>query len=140
MAKAAGVIRRRDVSSAELADRLRQAAVAPVVRAEVVTRLSEVGAVDDDRFARRRAELLADRNAGDLLIRHDLAGRGIPVETIEAAIAALEPERTRAARVAERRGTGPKTARFLARKGFSEDALEVACVEAVAEDAPSVVR
>ena len=140
MAKAAGIIRRRDVSSAELADRLQQADVAPVVLVEVVTRLSEVGAVDDDRFARRRAELLAERNAGDLLIRHDLTGRGIPAETIEAAITALEPEPIRAARVVGRRGSGPKTARFLARKGFSEDAVEAACREAVAEDAPSVVR
>jgi SOS response regulatory protein OraA/RecX len=110
------------------------------MRTEVVARLNEAGAVDDNRYARRRAELLAERNAGDLLIRHDLSGRGISAETIEAAIAALEPEPTRAARVVERRGTGPKTARFLARKGFCEDAVEAACGGPVAQDAPSVVR
>jgi SOS response regulatory protein OraA/RecX len=46
----------------------------------------------------------------------------------------------RARVVVERRGAGPKTARYLAGKGFSEDAIESACGEAVAEDAPPVVR
>jgi hypothetical protein len=39
------------------------------------------------------------------------------------AIALLEPEAERALRVAERRGHGPKTARYLSGKGFSEDSL-----------------
>jgi regulatory protein len=140
MAKAAGVIRRRDVSTAELATRLERAQVDPATRSEVVERLSASGAIDDARFAEQRARSLAERNAGDLLIRHDLSNRGISREVVEAAIESLEPETDRARIVVERRGRGRKTARYLAGKGFSEDAIESACGEAVAEDAPPVVR
>ena len=140
LVKAAGVIRRRDVTRAELATRLERAHVDPATRSEVVDRLSAAGAVDDVRFAEQRAQSLAERNAGDLLIRHDLSGRGISAETVEAALESLESEAQRARRVVERRGVDPKTARYLASKGFSEDSIESACSEAVAEDAPPVVR
>jgi regulatory protein len=140
MAKAAGVLRRRDVSRAELEERLGRADIAPAAREEAVARLSKAGALDDGRFARRRAEVLAERGGGDSLIRHDLATRGIAGEIIEASVALLEPETARAAFIAERRGDGPKTARYLARKGFSQEAIESACPEAIAEDAPPAVR
>jgi SOS response regulatory protein OraA/RecX len=105
----------------------------------VVTRLDEVGVVDDNRFASRRAQALAERGAGDELIRHDLSGRGLAVESIDAAVSLLEPEPARAARVVARRGSSPKTARYLAGKGFSEDAIESALEGAVADDARPVV-
>ncbi len=98
--------------------------VAPAARAETIARLTDAGAVDDERFARSRAQALAERGAGDLLVRHDLEARGIAAEAVEAAIASLEPENVRAARICARRGAGPKTARYLARKGFSDDAIE----------------
>jgi SOS response regulatory protein OraA/RecX len=139
MARAANVLRRRDVSVKELDTRLEHAHVDPTTRAEVVTRLDDVGAVDDGRFACRRAEMLAERGAGDELIRHDLAGRGIAAESIEAAVSLLEPEPARAAKVVERHGSSPKTARYLAGKGFSEDAIESALDEVVAEEAPPAV-
>jgi regulatory protein len=139
MARAVGVVRRRDVSRAELDERLERAHVDPSTRAEVVTRLNDVGVVDDARFANQRAQALAERNAGDELIRHDLSGRGIAAESIEAAVSLLDPEPVRAARVVDRRGPGSKTARYLAGKGFSQDAIESACGEAVAEDAPPAV-
>ena len=127
------------MTTAELADRLERAHVDPVTRSEVVERLNESGAVDDVRFAQQRARSLSERNAGDLLIRHDLSERGLSAESIGAAIEALEPEAARAARVVERRGAGAKTARYLAGKGFSQDAIESVCAEAVAEDAPPAV-
>lgn len=139
MAKATSVLRRRDVSAQELDARLSRAHVDPTTRGQVVARLDEAGAVDDDRFASRRAQVLAERGAGDALIRHDLSGRGIAVESIEAAVSLLEPEPARAARVVERRGSSPKTMRYLAGKGFSEDAIESALEDGVAEDAPPVV-
>ncbi|HEY3051197.1 MAG TPA: RecX family transcriptional regulator [Gaiellaceae bacterium] len=132
MEQAARVLRRRDVSAAELDARLDRARIAPAVRSETIERLTDAGAVDDARFARARAQALADRGAGDLLVRHDLAGRGIAAPAIEEAIALLEPERVRAARVCGRRGSGAKTARYLARKGFSEEAIESSCAEGVA--------
>ena len=97
------------------------------------------GAVDDERFARSRAETLAGRGSGDAFIRHDLAGRGIAAELVEAAVSALEPETARAERIVARRGLSLKTARHLARKGFSEDAIEGTCGMAIAEGAPPAV-
>jgi regulatory protein len=140
MEQAARVLRRRDLSAAELDVRLDRARIAPGARSETIARLTEAGAVDDARFASARARALADRGAGDLLVRHDLAARGIAPASIEEAIAALEPESVRAARICARRGRGATTARYLARKGFSEDAIESSCAEGIAEDAPPAVR
>ena len=71
-----------------------------------------------------RAEQLADRGSGDALIRDDLERRGVAADVVELAIGALDDERERAARIAERRGRGVKTARYLASRGFGEEALE----------------
>ena len=136
MSKAAAVLARRDLSEHELRQRLERSRVAPAVRDEAVTRLADTGIVDDERVARRRAELLAERGSGDALIRHDLEGRGIAQELVEAAVAALEPEPLRAAAILRKRGSGPKTLRYLARKGFSEDSIG----DPVADDAPPAVR
>lgn len=140
LTRAARSIARRDFSEQELADRLARAHIAPAARREAVGRLVDAGAVDDERLARRRAELLAERGAGDVFIRHDLVGRGIAGNLVEGAVAAVEPESFRAARIVESRGLSPKTVRYLGRKGFSEDAIESACGEAVAESAPRAVR
>jgi regulatory protein len=140
MSRAARALRTRDLSAAELDARLERANLSPAARAEAIERLTDAGAVDDARFARSRAQALADRGAGDFLVRHDLETRGISPEAIEVAIASLEPETVRAARICLRRGSGPKTARYLARRGFSEDAIESSWTEAVAEHDPPVVR
>jgi SOS response regulatory protein OraA/RecX len=139
MAKAARSLARRDLTEKELAERLSRAQVAPAARGEAVGDLVRAGAVDDERLARSRAEILAERGAGDALIRHDLAGRGIAAELVEAAVDALEPESARAAGIVARRGSSLTTARHLARKGFSEDSIEGACGEAIAEEAPPAV-
>ena len=60
--------------------------------------------MDDERFARTRAEQLAARGSGDALIRTTSSGAGSRQTQIEAALAALEPERERAARLVEQRG------------------------------------
>jgi regulatory protein len=140
MERAARALRSRDLSAAELDARLDRAKVPSATRAEAIERLTAVGAVDDERFALSRAAALAERGAGNFLVRHDLETRGIAAGPIEAAIASLDPEHIRAARVCAARGRGPKTARYLARKGFSEDAIESAYADAVAEDGPPVVR
>jgi SOS response regulatory protein OraA/RecX len=110
------------------------------VRKEAVDRLVQAGAVDNARFAAGRAELLARRGAGDLFVRHDLESRGIGAEDVGAALAALEPEPARARRIVAARGPGLRTARYLARKGFSEETIESVCDEPIAEDAPPAVR
>jgi SOS response regulatory protein OraA/RecX len=139
MARAARFLRTRDLSAAELEARLDRARIAPAARAETIERLTEAGAVDDERFAQSRARALAERGAGNLFVRHDLEMRGVAPSAVEAAIELLDPESVRAARICARRGTGPKTARYLARKGFSEDAIETACTEGIAaQDSPAV--
>ena len=138
--RAARAITHRDLSERELEERLARGNVPAPLRKEAVERLSRAGAVDDGRLARGRAELLARRGAGDFLIRHDLEGRGIASELVEEALASLEGEDARAQRILGERGRGPRTARYLARKGFSEEAIESACEEIVAEDAPPAVR
>ena len=89
----------------------------------MLERLGRLGYVDDARVARTRAEQLAARGSGDALIRDDLERRGIGGEAIEEALAELEPERERAARVVAQRGRGPRTARYLASRGFGEEAF-----------------
>ena len=117
-------LRFRDRSAAELGTRLEQRGVGPVEREQALETLERIGYVDDERFAGLRAEQLADRGSGDALIRDDLERRGIAGEAIELALGALEPERARAARIADRRGRNVKTARYLASRGFGEDSLE----------------
>jgi regulatory protein len=140
MERAARALRSRDLSAVELDARLDRARIAPAARAETIERLTEAGAVDDERFAQSRARALADRGAGNLLVRHDLETRGIAPSAVEAAIALLDHETLRAARICASRGAGPKTARYLARKGFSVDAIETACTEAIAEEDTPAVR
>jgi regulatory protein len=117
-------LRFRDRSIAELDTRLEQRGVAAAEREQALETLERIGYVDDERFARTRAEQLAARGSGDALIRYDLEGRGLAVEHIEAALAALDPERERAAEIADRRGRTVKTARYLASRGFGADAVE----------------
>jgi regulatory protein len=119
-------LRSRDLSHDELAARLARAAVPPAAAAESVAALERAGLVDDTRLAANRAAGLAERGYGDAAVRHDLERRGVGQEQIEAAIEELEPEADRARRIVERRGTGPRTMRYLAGKGFGEDALGAA--------------
>ncbi len=117
-------LRHRDRTVAELDARLRDRGVGEDARHEALETLARIGYLDDERFARTRAEQLAGRGTGDALIRHDLEGRGIDPELVVAALDALEPERARAERIVAGRGRSGKTARYLASRGFGADALE----------------
>ncbi len=118
------VLRFRDRTAAELEARLEQRGVGEAERVQALETLERIGYVDDERFARTRAEQLAERGSGDALIRDDLERRGLAAEVIDLAVGVLEPERERAARIADHRGRSVKTARYLASKGFGEEALE----------------
>jgi SOS response regulatory protein OraA/RecX len=121
----AGALRYQDHTTASLDARLQRRGVAPIERAATLATLSRAGILDDARVARNRARALAQRGAGDLLITHDLERRGVAAELVEQALGSLEPELVRAQRIVERRGVGPRTARFLAGKGFAAETLEV---------------
>lgn len=126
LAVAGRALRRQDLSERAIAERLARASVAPAAVEESLAVLSRAGLVDDARFARTRADNLAERGYGDAAIRHDLERQGVAREVIEEAVKSLAAESDRARRLVERRGPGPSTARYLASKGFGEEALEAA--------------
>ena len=83
-----------------------------------------MGLVDDARVAATRAGALADRGYGDAFIRFDLERHGLAGELVDDAVAALVPERDRARRLVEQRGADPRTARWLAGRGFDAASVE----------------
>jgi SOS response regulatory protein OraA/RecX len=124
---------RRDLTAAELSTRLERAGFDERARLEALERLREFHYVDDRRVARERARSLAERSASDAAIRAELIHRGVDEQTLECALAGLEPEQLRAQAVAERLGGGMRAARALARRGFSDDVIERIVGSCVAE-------
>lgn len=112
-----------DRTAAELDARLERKGVPAPDREEALERLGRLGYLDDGRVARNRAEQLAARGSGDALVRDDLGRRGVGADEIEAALAELEPEPERAARLVAERGLNPKTARYLASRGFAGETI-----------------
>jgi SOS response regulatory protein OraA/RecX len=127
-------LRSRDLSTARLQQRLAGAAVAPASAAESLRVLTDSGLVDDARFAHSRAAALAERGYGDAAIRHRLEQEALPGGLIEEAVAGLEAEPERARRLIDRRGRGPRTARYLAARGFGDEAVEAAAGPAFGQD------
>jgi regulatory protein len=136
---AARALARRPLSEHELEERLVRRGVAPAARGDVRRTLTSAGYLDDAKVAAGRAALLAERGSGDELIRHDLLGRGISSEAIEEAVAGLAPEAERAREVVRRRGGGAATARWLAARGFDQEAVEAAACAGVADEGGAVV-
>lgn len=126
LAVAGRALRARDLSRGRLAERLEQRAVSPAAAAESLATLERAGLLDDQRVAQTRARALAERGWGDEAIRHRLRSEALQETVVEDAVAALEPERERARPLIARRGTGPRTARYLAGRGFGEEAVEAA--------------
>ena len=114
---------RREQSRHTLESRLERAGVAPETRREVLGRATRAGLLDDARFANGRAEALA-RLGGNLLVLDDLCRHGVDEATAHAAVASLPPEGERIARIVAARGATPRTLRYLAARGFSEESLE----------------
>jgi SOS response regulatory protein OraA/RecX len=134
LAVASRALRRQDLSERGIAERLARASVTPAAAEESLRVLSRAGLVDDGRFAKNRATRLAERGYGDAAIRHDLERQGVGPEPVREALESLEAEVERACQLVERRGAGPKTARYLASKGFGPEALEAATGEDFAHD------
>jgi SOS response regulatory protein OraA/RecX len=126
LAVATRALHARPLTERRLDERLRRLRFVPRERAEALETLRGAGFLDDERFALGRAELLAARHGGDALIRHDLRGQGLDDETIHRALASLDPEPDRAVRAAASRNGGPAAARYLARRGFGDEAIEAA--------------
>ena len=127
-AKALGVavqaLRYRDHSRRSLEQRLARRHVRPDASNAALEALERSGLVDDARVASARAEALADRGYGDAAIRFDLERQGLEGRVVDEAVAALVPEPQRARRLVARRGADPKTARWLAGRGFDAASVE----------------
>jgi regulatory protein len=123
LAVATRALARREHSRRSLRERLLRARVSTEEADEVVEELLRLGLLDDGRFARERARVLAERGKGDAAIRFELDREGVDEAEIEGALAALDPERERAAQLVVRRGASPATARLLASRGFDEDVV-----------------
>jgi len=127
-------LRHRDLSVRELDERLRARGYGESERDDAIETLVRTGVVDDARYAESRARQLAARGAGDALIRHTLARAGIEPEVAADALHTLASEHERARTVVERRGPGPRTARYLLGKGFSEEVVsDVVAAESARE-------
>jgi len=126
---AAQALRHRDRSRTQIDERLARAGVDDENRADALAALERIGYLDDARFARQRAESLADRGYGDEAISALLAADGVEPDVAGAAVGALRPEVERAAEIVASLGASPRTAARLARKGFGEDAVEAAAGE-----------
>lgn len=123
LAVATRALARREHSRRSLRERLLRAQVSAGEADEVVEELLRLGLLDDGRFARERARVLAERGKGDAAIRSDLEQAGVEAAEIGAALAGLGPEPERAARLVARRGATLATARLLASRGFDDDVV-----------------
>lgn len=116
-------LRHRNRSVAELTEKLQRRGIRAADRERALETLERAGLADDARFASERAAALAGRGSGDALIRDDLERRGVDPESVDAAIALLEPEHVRVERLVATRGPSHRTARYLAARGFDSDSI-----------------
>jgi regulatory protein len=125
---AARALEQRDHSRQEIDEKLARAGIDDDARAESLATLERLGYIDDGRFTADRAAVLAGRGYGDAYIRFDLERHGADAESVESALAGLEPESARARGLAAGLGAGPKAiaklSARLSRKGFSDESLE----------------
>jgi SOS response regulatory protein OraA/RecX len=134
---AARALARRDRSAADLAAYLERHGTAPDEAGRAVERLREAGYVNDARFAVARAETLAGRGYGDAAVRRELERDGVGGDEIDAALAALAPERERALGLLAGARTPLAGLRRLAAKGFGPDSLEAAAAASGLETGPA---
>jgi regulatory protein len=125
--KGLAALRRRERGTAELAEWLTARGFASEDVGSAIARLTEVGELDDHRFARLFAEDKRDlRGWGPQRIREALAARGIAREHVDAALGpdGHAEQLARAAALLERRGAPSNDAErakalaFLARRGY----------------------
>ena len=128
------VLARRDVSSHRLGERLAKARVPRSTAEGTVVRLAELGVVDDRRLAARRASALAVRGWGDAAILAHLEAEAIAGEDARETVAGLAPEEERARALAEAEPNPRRAWALLARRGFSEEAIERALGARLADD------
>jgi SOS response regulatory protein OraA/RecX len=124
LTSATRALRARPLSEQRLRERLRSRGTPPAAEEAALAALAGAGLVDDACLAEGRAVALAARGWGDAAIAARLEAEGIAAEQATAALRELEPEQGRAARLAATVPDPRKAWALLARRGFSEDAIE----------------
>lgn len=124
LAAASRALSHRDLSRRRLGERLRARGVAEPAAEAAVATLAEVGLLDDERLARARAEALAGRGWGDAAVETRLQKEGLDAAVAGQAVAALAPERERAARVAASVSDPRKAWALLTQRGFALETIE----------------
>jgi regulatory protein len=129
--RAIGALRQRERTTAELEAWLAERGYPAEEIAAAIERLTAVGELDDERFARRYAEDKRElRGWGTDRIREALAAKGLDRAAIDAALgtSSRDDEITRAVALLERRGKPavdePSRARalaYLARRGYESE-------------------
>lgn len=142
--RAIRLLARRDHSYNELARKLAADGAAAEDIEETLSRMVELGLLDDRRFAEAWIRSKA-RGRGVVRLRHDLLQRGVSREIIEAALASetADSELDRARELWRGRyGTRPadqrewaRQARFLQARGFSTDIIRTLLKESPDESA-----
>jgi SOS response regulatory protein OraA/RecX len=123
LAVAGRTLRRRDLSTRRLAERLDAAGVTPAAERSALQALADARVLDDTRFAAARASALAERGWGDVAIVARLQAEGIAEADAHAALAGLSAEPARAETIT--RGLdSAKAWALLARRGFDQDTIE----------------
>lgn len=120
----------RALTEQELRTRLARRDVSTEEAERVISRLRELGYLDDTALARAASDR---RGVGASRIRFDLKRRGVDRQTVDAALLTRDPEQERneAAQLVERnrerwlRARDPRARAygFLARRGFSPDVI-----------------
>jgi SOS response regulatory protein OraA/RecX len=123
LAIAGRTLRRRDLSTRRLAERLDAAGVPPAAERRAIEALADARILDDARFAAARAEALAERGWGDAAIVARLEAEGISEPAAREVLDVLPPEAVRAERLTSGLGRAKAWA-LLSRRGFEEGTVE----------------
>ncbi len=131
------LIKYRDRSKKEIAERLRKKGFSEDICGNVIAELKKLGYLDDTRFANALAEdILRFKPAGIEFIRSKLRSKGIPAEMADSVISGVKENYDevevayKLAAAKAKRLTGTETAKakqriynFLARRRFNPDAI-----------------
>lgn len=122
-------------SEQELKERLEKKGYSPEIVERVLARLRELGIVDDERLAREYVQTrISVGHKGKFRVKQELLKKGIPPETVSAALQQAPAELEAARMVVEHylpryRRLDPQTRLrrlygLLARRGFAADTIE----------------
>ncbi|HOL64696.1 MAG TPA: regulatory protein RecX [Accumulibacter sp.] len=128
--RAVRLLARRDHSRSELARKLAGNGEASIQLADTLDTLSAQGLLSDSRYALSRSQSRS-KTLGNARLAGELRAKGVDDELVNAALASIEDELSRAQRVWQRKyGVLPasaeeyaRQARFLAARGFAAETI-----------------